>query len=512
LLVAPAAWGASAPKHSVLLFPFKSHWLSEPLAQAVTAAVASQLSSAGYAVTEARMDSPVVQLAVQEEWVPGELAAAGNLEEAWQPLAIAVAAEAALLGEVIEGDRDVVLRARVAGTISRSETKLEVMAPRLVDREAVAGEIAARLLEALTPELWAELGAEGDGKEAGALARYAAGRTELASGLYREAVLDFEGALLGEPRNPDFLRGSADARAALGDYSGAAVRMRSLAAVIPSDAEIALQLGYAALRAGEATEAEAAFKEAAEQLGSDPRVVEGLALSMRAQNQPARAQEYYDVLVTLLPGLMGTPPWLSGLLANAKTSVTFSDLSPDEISRELGRLYLAEGKIPEGVQSLLAYYETGGRPPYQDDDYMAVAAALDTEAEAIARAAQGVFAAQAIGQFTTERAHKEMDALHSRSDALATLAEKMQVSPRLDPAHRYRVLAYNLLNESNFEALMFVSTSDAERQRRAELLRDAFRKSVAQAGSLATGLLGAEPARLLEGSGGQTSLAGGPTE
>ncbi len=494
LLLASAASGAGAPKHSLLLFPFKSHWLSEPLAQAVTAALSNHLSSAGYVVNEARPDSPVLQLAVDEDWVPAKTVTGGNLEEAREPLAIGLGVDASLLGEVVEGDTEVVLRLQVVGTISGTIAKLELIAPRLPDREAMAGQLAAEVLQALSPELWAEVGVEAEARQQAALARYAAAQTALTTGLYREAVVDFEAALLGDPKNPDFLRGSAQARGALGDYSGAAVRMRSLAAVIPSDSEIALQFGYAALRAGEATQAEAAFKEAAEQLGGDPRVVEGLALSMRAQNQSARAQEYYEVLVTLVPGLRGSPTWLPGLLANAKTSVRFAELPEDEIQRELGRLYLAEGKIPEGVQYLLAYYEQLSRPVYQDEDYLTVAGALDTEAENIARAVQAVFATLAISQYSNEEADRELTALHDRSEALATLAEKMQVSPLLDPAHRYRVLAYNLLNQSDFEAVMFTRTGDAERQRRADLLRTAFWKSRDQAESLANGLLGGEPA------------------
>jgi hypothetical protein len=86
-----------------------------------------------------------------------------------------------------------------------------------------------------------------------------------------------------------------------------------------------------------------------------------------------------------------------------------------------------------------------------------------------------------------------MDALHDRSDALATVAERMQVSAALDPAHRYRVLAYNLLNQSNFEALMYLQSRDADRQTRSDLLRDAFRKSLKEAQALTSGLLGSGP-------------------
>ncbi|MCJ7822285.1 MAG: hypothetical protein MUQ26_04265, partial [Armatimonadetes bacterium] len=63
---------------------------------------------------------------------------------------------------------------------------------------------------------------------------------------------------------------------------------------------------------------------------------------------------------------------------------------------------------------------------------------------------------------------------------------------RLDPAHRYRVLAYNLLNESNFEVLMFLRTEDPDHQRRAEVLRSAVREARAQANLLGDALAAPE--------------------
>ena len=120
-------------------------------------------------------------------------------------------------------------------------------------------------------------------------------------------------------------------------------------------------------------------------------------------------------------------------------------------------------------------------------------AKLVAEAEAGARDAQRVFAAQALGELSDDEADREMDSIHERSEALATLAKRMEVSPLLDPAHRYRLLAYNLLNQSNFESLMYLRTRDPEHQRRSDLLRSAFRKSLGQARLLAAALLGSEP-------------------
>ena len=149
--------------------------------------------------------------------------------------------------------------------------------------------------------------------------------------------------------------------------------------------------------------------------------------------------------------------------------------------------------MSEGVAALLSYHEGGDRPPYGETEYVGISEAVDAEAEAAARDAQGVFAAQALGELSDDEADGEMDSIHERSEGLAALAERMEVSSLLDPAHRYRLLAYNLLNQSNFESLMYLRTRDPERQRRSDLLRSAFRKSLGQARLLAAALLGSEP-------------------
>ena len=487
---AAGAQGRAGP--SLLLFPIQSHWLSEPLAEAATAALSDRLSQAGYQVTEARPDSGVVQLAIAEGWVSAEELEGEEFEAAGERLSLAVGAAASLVGEVTEREADIMLRLTVSGVISREEACVEVSVPRTSDRSAAATGLADGVAEALTPALWSQIGADAEGASKAATVRYAVGQAAAAEGMYREAVLDFDAALLGDPVNAEYLRSAAEARAALGDYSGAAVRMRSLASIAPSDAEVALQLGYAALRAGEPAQAEAAFLSAAEQLGSDARAVEGLALAARAQGQTTRAEEYYEVLVALLPDLAEEPSWLPGLLATAEGPVELTGADPDGMKRELGRLYLAGGKVSEGVAALLAYHLEGGRPPYGDAEYLRIAEALDGEATAVARGAQEVFAAQAVEQLSDDEADQEMDGIHDRSEAIAALAERMQVSSLLDPAHRYRLLAYNLLNQSNFESLMYLRTRDAERQRRSDLLRSAFRKSRDQARLLAAALLGSE--------------------
>ncbi|MFB3881988.1 MAG: tetratricopeptide repeat protein [Armatimonadota bacterium] len=506
VLLCAASAGEARATGSVLLYPLNSHWLSQPLADATTAALSDQLSAAGYAVTEVVPNSPVVQLAVSEEWIPVEaLGEKGELVAAREALGIATGADAALYGEVVERETEVSLKVVLSGTISRRETELEVSAPRGSSAVASAAQLAEELVVALTPMTWGRIGADAAGKRAAAAERYAAGQAAVAAGMYREAVLDFEAALLVEPANPRYLQADAGARQALGDYSGAVVRMKSLAAVAPSDAQVSLQLGNAALEAGRPEEAEAAFLSAAEELGRDPQVVEGLALACKEQGKRDRAEEYYQVLIGLLPALTESPPTLAGLLANSDVSVRLTDVPQDEIGRPLGEFYLENGYLAQGIAWLLAYQDGGTRPPYSDDEYLGIAPSLDEEASGLAEAAEAALATGSVDEDGAAQGSQRMDGLHERSDRLATLAERMQVSAALDPAHRYRVLAYNLLNQSNFEGMMYLQTNDADRLNRSDLLREAFRKSLAEARRLTEGLagsgaLGNGPAALPDGS------------
>ena len=195
---------------------------------------------------------------------------------------------------------------------------------------------------------------------------------------------------------------------------------------------------------------------------------------------------------------------LAAILARrADDAVRLTDTPAEEVELQFARVYLRAGDMRAGVSTLVRYHAGAERRPYKDGEYLDIFPALDEQAEGIGRAAQMTLAARALGELDDEEADSEMDRMHDESDRLATLAERMEVSRQLDPAHRYRVLAYNLLNESNFESLMFLRTGDPDRHRRAELLRTAARKARAQATLLGEALLGRE-------GSGATSAPPGP--
>lgn len=494
MLCAGMVQGQSAERRSLLLFPIQAHWLSEPLADAVTAELSDQLSAAGLSVAEVHPDDPMVRLAAMEGWVDEKTIESGDLERAAQPLAVAAGAGAYLSGDLAESGSEVSVALEVAATVSQQSASFEVTVPA-GERGRVAEQVAAEVAKTLTPQLWSVIGANAEGSRAAARRRYAAGREAMAEGMYRAALLEFEAALLGEFDNPAYLRATADARVELGDASGALARIRSLARLAPTNSEATLRLGELALAAGEPDQARAAFLAAQELLPDDPRVVEGLGRAARARGDYQLAEGYYRTLFTMLPQLEGAPSWLPSALAHrSDDAVRFSEVAPEEIGRQLARLYLAEGMIADGVAALLGYHSGEERPAYGDDEYVVIAEALDAELESISRDARAVPAGRGLEAAGLEEADAEMERLHDRSDALATLVERMEVTSRLEPAHRYRVLAYNFLNQANFEALIFLRTNDDERRRRADLLRTASRKALAQAELLEEGLMRVETA------------------
>jgi hypothetical protein len=187
LLGAGAAPAQGVRDHSLLLFPIHSHWLSEPLAEAVSAALSDTLSQAGYAVAEVRKDSPVVQLAVSEGWVSPEVLKSGALEEQRQALGVAVRAQASLRGRLVETELETQLLLTAGGTVSEREAGLDVRVPRGEERDAVVRELVEATRARLTPEFWSELGVGRTEEAAAAAARYASGREAMAAGMYREA-------------------------------------------------------------------------------------------------------------------------------------------------------------------------------------------------------------------------------------------------------------------------------------------------------------------------------------
>jgi hypothetical protein len=330
----------------------------------------------------------------------------------------------------------------------------------------------------------------------------------MAAGRYQDAATEFAAALAGQPDNADYLSAAADAALARGRAAEALPLLKRLAGLRAGDKDVLLRLGDTALLAGDPGQAEAAFLHAADSEPPDPRALEGVARAARAKRDFARSAEYYRRLLTSLGALgsrkvvevrvgsaigIGEAPGpdaqLPGILAHmSDDSIRLAAVPSGEVGLPIARAYFSAGYFSQGVQ-VLAAYQTSDRPAYADEDYMAIAADFDEASDAVARRV-GTISDMPVRELAGDALNAELEGLHDQSEKLATLAERMKVSAKLDPAHRYRVLAYNLLNQSDFEALMYFQTHDPDRKHRSDLLRDAFRKARSQAQDLESDLAG----------------------
>jgi hypothetical protein len=475
---------AADPARTVLVFPARGHWMLEPLREKLSEALPEALREAGFEVVVARPDDPLVLQARRERPLAvGVEAMPEQLEEGRYVLAVRAGLEAVLTAEVTGGDAGAVVQAELAGAVSQRPVALE--AKSASTDPAAARELAKQIAAAITPEVWQQAGADAAGRRAGAAERYAAGQAAVAAGRSSEAREQFEAALAGESENPDYLRAAAAADLMSGDAEEALDHLQTLVRLSPDDPEARLSLGDAALRAGRLELAEASFRAVDRMRPDDPRAVEGLARTYRASGDVARARDQYERLVGLIPALREEPSSLVGLLAGPRADrVRFAGLSDDEVTRALALLYLEEGETERGIDLLYRYHQAAERPAYSDADYELVARRLDEQATLLARLAEELLRLARPSDTDDAGMERGLDETHNRSERLAGLAEKMRVSPREDAAQRYRVLAYNLLNESNFEALLYSRTNDASHERRASLLREASRKAQREAGTL----------------------------
>jgi tetratricopeptide (TPR) repeat protein len=431
--------------------------------------------------------------------------------------------QTSLTTEVTERDSETWLRSELSGAVSHRQAVVTATAPvgtkdaGSASRDELAQRLSRDLAAKLTDEVWADAGADEAGMRAAAPDRFADGEKAMAAGRYREAATEFAAALAGQPENPDYISAAADAEIAQNRASEALPLLARLAALRGGDREVLLRLGDAALLAGDADQAEGAFLRAAGGGPPDPRALEGVARAARAKHDFARSVDYYGRLLTGL-GVLRAPAMgpvaaggapdggeaagpeaqLPGILAHMPDdSVRLTAAPASGVELPIARAYFSAGYASLGVRALAAY-QTPDRPPYADRDYLALAADLDKASDAIASRV-GVITEMPTRELTGDALSAEVHDLHDQSDRLASLVERMKASPRLDPAHRYRVLAYNLLNQSDFEAMMYFDTHDSDRKRRADLLRDAFRKARSQAQVLASELSGTVGG--VEGSG-----------
>jgi len=482
-LTALAAGAASAdPGRPVLVFPARAPAALAGVAEAVTRALPGELARAGCDVMLVSPDSPWVAAATREGWMAISEVEAGRLEDHRYALALLAKAEVVFTGEVTEEDTRAVLNATVAGVVAQQPTALRVTAARAGAPGAVGQELAHALRASLTRPVWEALRTDPEGRRQGAAARYAAGQREVEAGRWSAAALAFELACAGDPDRAEYLEAAARALDAWGRSEVALTRARRAAQLQPDDPEYTRTLGEIALHAGRFEQAQAAFLQLLRAAPEDPGALEGAARTLRARGDAEGARQRYLQLLRVLPALRQEPTSLAAILSTAKEeSFRFAGAPTPEVDRALARFYFDAGQYASGVIALHRYYKGGEAPAASDAEYTAQAEGLDEEAVRLAREAEAKLPEPRLTEAEIEAAENVFEAIHDRSERLADVGEWIRVSPRLEAAHRFRVLAYNALNESDFEALLFVRTNDTAHRRRAALLREASRTALQEA-------------------------------
>ncbi len=480
LLSAPlCAEPEKAESRSLLLFPVNSHWMARPLADELTNELSKSLAAAGFAVTRCDPEAPLFR----DNPPPGELPQ--EAVRSWY--GVLAGADACLFGDLSESESELTLTAELTGVVSGEKAVLRESAPLEEDQDRAVARLAERVAAALTAEVWAQAGADEEGRRKGAAARYTLGREAQAEGDWVEASRHYEAAIAGDPQSSEYFAAAAEAVLhAFGDGDRALVRIRRAARLSPDVISYRLREGEIALIAGRPEAAEAAFRAAHAADPDDLRALEGLARTARAVGKFDESASYYRQVVDRIPELGDEPAALPRLLAGMRSEAVRLTGPREMLPQQLGLVYLSAGETLRGVRHLLAYHEAGDRPAYGEEEYRIASQGLDVESQMVARQAQIALSEYELRDATAEEAGDRLDLLHQRSDAVATLVERIAPPARWDAAHRYRVLAYQLLNQSNFEALLYVRTGDRDHYRRAEFWRKAYREALDQTRGLQT--------------------------
>lgn len=472
----------AAPGRSVLVVPVSSHWVLAPVAQAVSDALPESLQQAGYEAVTARPDSPVVELALREGWLPQAEVTPQDLTNNRYLLALLAKTDTTLSGKVSGQEIETALEFELAGTIAQRPVTIRVTTPAQGDPAKTGRELAKKAAAAVTAEVWSQLGTDKPGKQQGAADRYAAGQ-----GISdpRAAAVQFEFALAGDDTRAEYFISAAAARMRLGQSEAALTRAKRAVELAPNDYDLRARAAQIALSAARPEQAEAWFLELTAVRPEDPVILEGVALAARDRGEVAQAEEYYRRAVARYPQLQEEPSFLPALLARLQTKdLRLAGVLPENLMLQVARIYFRSGEYAQGTRALSAWLQAETRPPAEDEAYLELTQGLDEEMARVAREVEEALRAVQGNPADDPAVEALVEELHNRSERLADLGELLTTSDRLLAAHRFRVLAYHTLNESNFEALTYVQTNDQAHRRRSALLRDAARKAVGEAQDL----------------------------
>jgi tetratricopeptide (TPR) repeat protein len=332
------------------------------------------------------------------------------------------------------------------------------------------------------------------GKPAGPEEHFRRGQQLAGQGQHAEAIVEYRYALAGDPRNPAIYSALGEEYGAAGDRERALQHFKRALELAPESA--AARLGLARLYQ-QIGDSDAAQRELRRILDSDPADIEArcvLATVMLERGYFADAAAQYERLLETkaddtdaLSNLAGIYERLSLWEKARQTYDRLLEAAPEnrDALQRLIQVCVRTGQLPEAVAYLRKAFDgLSGRAQYAPAQYAALIRVLDLEAEAVLKEAAGWFRDYRGGAITRERTEGALSRLHARSDNLARVADKLEAPGRLSLALPHRVLAYYLLNQSDYEFLRYLETGEGWRYDRARLLRDACRTALQRSRAL----------------------------
>jgi|GEM_PF-6752586 len=433
----------------------------------------------------------VVQTAVKDGLI-GESQAAGGIDLAsLRALGLVWQANTVLSGLLVRQEDSLLLVLNAAGTIGREmagpQRQINLPPRQAVLREGTSSQELAEVLTQGVPEALAPLLAEHPGLWAispeFAPAWEEDGDKALAAEDSAKARLDFLAAVSADNSSPIYHHKLAQAWLLAEQPEKARQEMEIARQLDPKSLETLLALGEVYLQLGNPGRASGYFESAGLLNEQDPRPKVGLAKANLRRGNIAPALKIYEALLTRYPKDAAIHRAYGDALVEAKQPRKAIgefrralELGPKDRStrQALTRVLLGEGYLPEGIEQLrLLSQDSSSLITLSPADYGRTLRYWTAELDAVLRGLDPLLAKYRQGGLTPSQLSGELQNLHSRSDNLARLAEKITPPQELDRSHRYWVLAANLTNQSDFEALRYAQGQGEEVLRRAQLFRQA---------------------------------------
>lgn len=292
----------------------------------------------------------------------------------------------------------------------------------------------------------------------------AAAERFLEDGMPRIAALEFNRAIAAAPKTAEYYLGSARAYSAMGEAERARRQLDIALKLDPDLTNARLELGRTLVADADPGAGAEELKRAVE-LGAGAEVRMELAAVLLETGDLEGAGEQYRKVAELDPANEDAAKRAAEIAAALASPEDIDILreatekAPDsyEVRRKLIDAYAEQGESAEAVRQLRVLAEQEGAPiGYEPQAYVRIARLMDREMDAILRKARAEWDALGRAAVSRHEVSETIRALHERSDALARAAEATAAPPLLERGHRHRVLAFNLLNQSDFGLLRYL--------------------------------------------------------